>query len=79
MILPSKYIEPKYSLFYMGAILLKKIGNNKYDIIDLWYSIKKEYNIMTYNRYIQTLIYLFTIGSINYTKKGEIYNENIKS
>lgn len=79
MILPSKYIEPKYSLFYMGAILLKKIGNNKYDIIDLWYSMKKEYNIMTYNRYIQTLIYLFTIGSINYTKKGEIYNENIKS
>ena len=79
MILPSKYIEPKYSLFYMGAILLKKIGNNKYDIIDLWYSIKKEYNIMTYNRYIQTLIYLFTIGSINYTKKEEIYNENIKS
>lgn len=79
MILPSKYIEPKYSLFFMGAILLKKIGNNKYDIIDLWYSIKKEHSIMTYNRYIQTLIYLFTIGSINYTKRGEIYNENIKS
>lgn len=79
MILPSKYIEPKYSLFYMGAILLKKIGNNKYDIIDLWYSIKREYSIMTYNRYIQTLIYLYTIGSIDYTKKGEIYNENIKS
>lgn len=79
MILPSKYIEPKYSLFYMGAILLKKIGNKKYDIIDLWYSIKRECGIMTYNRYIQTLIYLYTIGSINYTKKGEIYNENIKS
>lgn len=78
MILPNKNIEPKYSLFYLGAILLEKINNKKYNIIDLWLLVKKN-NIMTYNKYIQTLAYLFSIGSINYTEEGEIYNENIRS
>lgn len=79
MILPNKYIEPKYSLFYSGAVLLKKLNNKKYNIIDLWILIKKDNNEITYNKYIQTLTYLFSIGSINYTQKGEIYNENFKS
>ena len=79
MILPSKYIEPKYSLFYLGAFLLDKIKDKKYNIIDLWLLVKNESIFITYNKYIQTLTYLFSIGSINYTKKGEIYNENIKS
>lgn len=78
MILPNKYVEPKYSLFYSGAILLEKLNNKKYNIVDLWLQIKKDYKLITYNRYIQTLIYLFSIGSINYTEKGEIYNEGIK-
>jgi hypothetical protein len=77
MILPNKNIEPKYSLFYSGAILLKIIKNKRYNIIDLWILVKKD-KIMTYNKFIQTLVYLFCIGSINYTKKGEIYNENIE-
>lgn len=78
MILPNKNIEPKYSLLYTGAILLNIIKNKRYNTIDLWLIVKKN-NIMTYNKYLQTLVYLFSIGSINYTKKGEIYNENIKS
>lgn len=78
MILPNKNIEPKYSLFYTGAILLNIIKNKRYNTIDLWLLVKKN-NVMTYNKYLQTLVYLFSIGSINYTKKGEIYNENIKS
>ena len=79
MILPSKYIEPKYSLFYLGAIVLNKLNDKKYNIIDLWLIIKKDNVSITYTKYIQTLTYLFSIGSINYTKKGEIFNENIKS
>ena len=78
MILPNKNIEPKYSLFYTGAILLNIIKDKKYNTIDLWLLVKKN-NSMTYNKYLQTLVYLFSIGSINYTKKGEIYNENIES
>ena len=78
MILPNKNIEPKYSLFYTGAILLNIIKDKKYNTIDLWLLVKKN-NRMTYNKYLQTLVYLFSIGSINYTKKGEIYNENIES
>lgn len=78
MILPNKNIEPKYSLFYTGAILLKIIKNKEYSVIDLWFIAKKSTNI-TYSKYIQTLIYLFSIDAINYTKKGKIYNENIKN
>lgn len=78
MILPNKNIEPKHSIFYSGAILLKIINSKKYNIIDLWLLVKKDTS-MTYSKFIQTIVYLYSIGSINYTKKGEIYNENIKS
>lgn len=78
MILPNKYIEPQHSLLYVGAILIKKIDRKKYNVNDLWLNLKKENKSLTYNKYIQTLIYLFSIGSINYTEKGDIYNENIK-
>lgn len=77
MILPNKNIEPKYSLLYLGAILLKIIEKRRYNIIDLWILMKRNY-VITYNKYIQTLVYLFIIGAINYTKKGEIYCENIE-
>lgn len=78
MIIPNKYIRPSESIMYLSTIIIKHIGNKKYDVVDLWLEIKANSNI-TYSKYLQILIYLNIIGAINYNKKGEIYNENITS
>ena len=78
MIIPNKYIKPSESIMYLSTIIIKQIGNKKYNVVDLWLEIKANNNI-TYNKYLQILIYLNIIGAINYNKKGEIYNENIRS
>lgn len=78
MIVPDKYIMPKDSILYMSTIIIKKLNNKKIDIIDLWLEVKRESSI-SYTKFIQNLLYLNIIGVINYTKEGEIYNENIAS
>ena len=78
MIIPNKYIKPSESIMYLSTIIIKQIGNKKYNVVDLWLEIKANNNI-TYNKYLQILIYLNIIGAINYNKKGEIYNENIRN
>ena len=78
MIIPNKYIKPSESIIYLSAMVIKQIGEKKYNIIDLWLKIKENTKI-TYNKFLQILIYLYTIKAINYTEKGEIYNENIRS
>ena len=78
MIIPNKYIKPSESIMYLSTIIIKQIGNKKYNVVDLWLEIKANNNI-TYNKYLQILIYLNIIGAINYNKKGEIYNETIRS
>ncbi len=78
MIVPDKYIMPKDSILYMSTIIIKKLNNKKIDIIDLWLEVKRESGI-SYTKFIQNLLYLNIIGVINYTKEGEIYNENIAS
>lgn len=78
MIIPNKYIKPSESIMYLSTIIIKQIGNKKYNVVDLWLEIKANNNI-TYNKYLQILIYLNIIGAINYNKKGEIYNENVRS
>lgn len=80
MIFPNKYIEPNQSLFYLGAIILKIIDKNKIDFVDLWLDFKTNTKEkISYTRYLQTLVYLYSIGLISYSKEGEIYNENIKN
>jgi len=80
MILPNKYIEPSKSLFYLGAIILNVISDKKVEYVDLWFKFKKNTNgTISYTRYLQTLVYLYSIGAIAYNKEGEVYNENIKS
>ncbi len=80
MILPNKYIEPSKSLFYLGAIALDIIGVKKIDYVDLWLKFKKNTNeTISYTRYLQTLVYLYSVGIISYTKEGEIFNENFKN
>ena len=69
MIIPNKYIKPSESIMYLSTIIIKQIGNKKYNVVDLWLEIKANNNI-TYNKYLQILIYLNIIGAINYNKKG---------
>ena len=78
MIIPNKYIKPSESIMYLSTIVLQQIGNKKCNVVDLWLKTKANSNI-TYNKFLQILIYLNIIGTITYTEKGEIYNENIKS
>lgn len=80
MVLPDKYIEPKDSLFYLGSYILKIIVSKKLELAEIWIKFKKETdNTISYNRFLQTLVYLYSIGSIACTEEGEIYNENFKS
>lgn len=78
MIVPSKYVRPEDSIIYLSAKVIKYLENKKYNIVDLWFKVKAK-NEITYNKFIQILIYLYTTGIITYTENGEIYNENIKS
>lgn len=79
MVLPDKYTEPNNSLFYLGAYVLKIVANRKVELAEIWNKFKKETsNTISYNRFLQTLVYLYSIGSITCSKEGEIYNENIK-
>ena len=57
MIIPNKYIKPSESIMYLSTIIIKQIGNKKYNVVDLWLEIKANNNI-TYNKYLQILIYL---------------------
>ncbi len=80
MILPNKYVEPSQSLFYLGAITLNIIERKNISLVDLWINFKKNTKgKISYTRFLQTLVYLYSAGIISYTKEGEIYNENIKN
>ena len=80
MILPNKYIEPAQSLFYLGAIVLDIVKDKSFDIIDVWLKFKeKTKGKISYTRYLQTLVYLYSTGAIFYNKEGEIYNEGIRN
>ena len=80
MILPNKYVEPSQSLFYLGAITLNIIERKRISLVDLWINFKKNTKEkISYTRFLQTLVYLYSVGIISYTKEGEIYNENIEN
>ena len=79
MILPDKYVKPSESLMYLSSIVIKYIDNKECNITDLWLEIKKDNTKLSYNKFLQILVYLYTIGVISYTEKGEIFNENYRS
>lgn len=80
MILPNKYVTLKQSIFYSGAMVLKKIDCKSYNLMDLWLAIKKENNVqINYSKFMQTLVYLYAIGAIGYSVEGFVYNESFKN
>jgi len=79
VIMPDKYLEPSQSLFYLGAIILNILENKNINIVDLWLQFKNDTKeCFSYTRFLQTLVYLFTINAISYDKRGGIHIENNK-
>ena len=79
MILPDKYIKPSESYIYISTLVITELKDYRYSITDLWLKIKNKNKKLSYNKYLQIIIYLYTIGLISYTEKGEIFNENYKN
>ena len=80
LILPNKYMEPNQSLFYLGATILRIVNSKKVDLAYLWIKFKNNTKgTISYTRYMQTIVYLYSIGAISYNEEGEIFNENIES
>lgn len=78
MILPEKHISIDESLFGFGAYLLNYI-DSKISIDRLWkmYSADYKNNVydvcFSFDQYIITIDYLYSIGAIEMNEKGEIY------
>lgn len=77
MILPEKHLSLEESLFGYGAYLLSHI-DSKMSIDRLWriYSADYKNNVygvqFTFDQFIITIDYLFSIGAIEMNEKGEI-------
>lgn len=86
MILPNKYVSLSDSFFGISALLLDTIGTNTLTIDIVWIKFKKKYidtkkinSAPTYQKFIHVLEFMYLTNMINYTDKGEIFNENTKS
>ncbi|MCM3323294.1 ABC-three component system middle component 6 [Cytobacillus kochii] len=77
MILPQKHIKLSESIFAMGAIILSILDNQRSIGIDeLWEKLKsKNHNDKiidnySFDKFIISLDYLFTIGTIETNENG---------
>lgn len=64
MILPTKHIQIKRSLVGMGAEILAMV-DKPYNVSSLWYKARKLPEIRTFEIFIITLDFLFTLDAIN--------------
>lgn len=70
----SKDINPERDLYYLGAQILESLivkNKEEYDFIELYSRIKLSNNI-SINLFSLTLTWLFTIGAIDHSDKGNI-------
>ncbi len=70
----SKDINPERDLYYLGAQILEslvEIDEKEYDFIELYSRIKLSNNI-SINLFSLALTWLFTIGAINHSDRGNI-------
>lgn len=65
--LPDKTIKTSYSLLGVGFLILKKISIEE-TTSSLWEKVKKEKQINTYEKYIQGLIFLYSINAISFNR-----------
>ncbi len=70
----SKDINPERDLYYLGAKILEslvEIDEEEYDFIELYSKIKLSNNI-SINLFSLALTWLFTIGAISHSDRGNI-------
>lgn len=73
MIMPNN-IDPKYSLYFVGGIILKTIKKEKIKFVtvdELYMNISKEYKV-SYQLVILSLDWLFMINAIQFREGGII-------
>jgi hypothetical protein len=74
MLLPTKNIKLSESLIALGAFVLKFLDKPK-NIDQVWAEIKQINNTSlnhSYDNFLLSLDFLFTIGIIDINKKGEL-------
>lgn len=71
MLLPDT-IHPKYSVYYLGALLLKRLQQNGgMSVVDLFVATKKESDI-SFKLYLLSLDWLYLINAAQINNKGDI-------
>ena len=74
MILPKKQIKLSESLFALGAVILSNIKRCT-SVDQIWNKVSSQKDLkvkFTFDSFILTLDYLYTIGSIDIDEKGDI-------
>lgn len=86
MVMPDKYVTLSESFIGLSALLLEILGKKQMTVDALWNKFNKKYirtkrlySEPTYQKYIYVLEFMYMAKMINYNKKGEMYNENLKS
>lgn len=78
MILPNKYISISNSFIGESAKIISQLGNKKYSIDKLWAKTSLKYVDMTFEKFIQVLVFMFASNIIQYNPtSGVLYNENL--
>ena len=70
----SKDINPKRSVYYLGAQivgLLAEQEGQECELLEL-YSLLKNSNKLSINLFSQTITWLFLLGAVSYSDKGNI-------
>ena len=71
MLLPDS-IHPKYSVYYTGALLLKRLQQQgKMSVADLYVATKEE-NDISFRLYMLSLDWLYLINAAQINNEGDI-------
>lgn len=71
MLLPDS-IHPKYSVYYTGALLLKKLQQiGTMSVADLYVAAKEEHD-MSFKLYMLSLDWLYLINAAEINNEGDI-------
>ena len=71
MLLPDT-IHQKYSVYYLGALLLKRLQQNgSMSVADLYVTTKKEID-MSFKLYLLSLDWLYLINVAKVNQNGEV-------
>lgn len=70
MLLPDN-IKPEYSIYYVGSVIIEKLKNKTYSLLDLFQSIN-ELNDVSFSLYSLALDWLYLIDMAEINDSGEI-------